>query len=95
MSSVIHSSPQGAVIGGRSLDRGTAMSFKGFKKSKSITTDGWSGLAAPAVAAAAVHSTAPWYWALGPLVVIAVGFVLRRSRRGGGGPPGQGPFGGS
>ena len=37
----------------------------------------------------------PWYFAIGPLVVIAVGFVLRRSRRGGGGPPGQGPFGGS
>jgi hypothetical protein len=95
MSSVILSSPQGAVIGGRSLDRGTAMSVKRFKKSISITRGGWSGMAAPAVAAAAVHSTAPWYFALGPLVVIAVGFVLRRSRRGGGGPPGPGPFGGS
>jgi hypothetical protein len=95
MSSVILSSPQGAVIGGRSLDRGTAMSFKRFKKSISTTTGGWSGMAAPAVAAAAVHSTAPWYWAIGPLALLAVGFVLRRSRRGGGGPPGQGPFGGS
>jgi hypothetical protein len=95
MSSVILSSPQGAVIGGRSLDRGTAMSFKRFKKSISITTGGWSGMATPAVAAAAVHSTAPWYWSIGPLALLAVGFVLRRSRRGGGGPPGQGPFGGS
>jgi len=71
------------------------MDRKGFKKSMSITTGGWSGLAAPAVAAAAVHSTAPWYYVFGPVVVIAVGFVLRRSRRGGGGPRGQGPFGGS
>lgn len=61
----------------------------------SITTNGWSALTAPAVAAAAVHSTAPWYYIFGPVVLIAVGFVLRRSRRGGGGPRGQGPFGGS
>jgi hypothetical protein len=70
------------------------MSSKRFKKSISITTGGWSGMATPAVAAAAVHSTAPWYWSIGPLALLAVGFVLRRSRRGGGGPPGQGPFGG-
>jgi hypothetical protein len=71
------------------------MRLKRFKKSMSMTTGGWPGLAAPAVATAAVHSTAPWYYAIGPVVLIAVGFVLRRSRRGGGGPPGQGPFGGS
>lgn len=82
------------------------MSLKRFKESMSITTGSWSGLsasittgswsglAAPAVAAAAVHYTAPWYFAIGPVAVIAVGFVLRRSRRGGGGPRGQGPFGG-
>jgi len=32
---------------------------------------------------------APWYCVFGPVVVIAVGFVLRRSRRGGGGRRGQ------
>jgi hypothetical protein len=47
------------------------MSLKRFKKSMSIRTEGWLGLAVPAVAAAAVHSTAPWYWTLGPLVVMS------------------------
>jgi hypothetical protein len=67
----------------------------GFRKPMSITTDGWSGLAVAAVAATTVHSTAPWYYIFGPVLVIAVGFLLRRSRRGSGGPPGQGPFDGS
>lgn len=67
------------------------MSLKRFKKSGPVTTDRWSGPGAAAVAAAAVHYTAPWYYALGPVVVIAIGFALRRSRRGGSGPRGQGP----
>jgi len=54
---------------------------------------GWPGLAAPAVAATTVHSTAPWYYVFGPVLVIAVGFAIRRFRRGGGPPPGQGPGG--
>jgi hypothetical protein len=71
------------------------MARKGFGKSVRVTTGAWPGLAAPAVAAATAHSTAPWYYIFGPVVVVAFGFVLRRSRRGGGGPRGQGPFGGS
>ena len=55
----------------------------------SITTYGLSGLAA-----ATVHSTAPWYYIFGPVLVVALGFLFRRSRRGGG-PRGQGPFNGS
>jgi hypothetical protein len=54
---------------------------------------GWPALAAPAVAATTVHSTAPWYYIFGPVLVIAVGFAFRRLRRGGGPPPGQGPDG--
>jgi hypothetical protein len=38
-----------------------------------------------AATAAAVHSTAPWYFVFGPVVVIAAGFALQRWRRGGGG----------
>jgi hypothetical protein len=72
------------------------MGLKRFSKSMPARANGWSGLAATAaVAAGTVHSTAPWYYIFGPVLVIAVGFVLRRSRRGGGGPRGQGPFGGS
>jgi len=51
------------------------------------------GLAAPAVAATTIHSTAPWYYIFGPVLVVAVGFGLRRFRRGGGGPSGRGPDG--
>jgi hypothetical protein len=70
--------------------------FKGFRRAMSAPACTWPGLAAPAaVAAGTVHSTAPWYYIFGPVAVAAVGFVLRRSRRGGGGPRGQGPFGGS
>jgi len=56
----------------------------------SIPRYGWSGLAAPVAAAATVHSTAPWYYVFGPVLVIAVGFAFRRFRRGGGPPPGPG-----
>jgi hypothetical protein len=69
------------------------MSLARFGKSIPAPARGWSGLAAPAVAAATVHSTAPWYYIFGPVLVVAVGFALRRSRRGGGRPPGQGPGG--
>jgi hypothetical protein len=69
------------------------MSRGPFKKSGYMTTGGWSGLAAPAIAGAAVHSTAPWYFAI-PAVVLVVAVSIWR-RRGGGGPPGRGPFGGS
>jgi hypothetical protein len=62
------------------------------RTSMSVTTAGWAGLAAPA-AAATVHSTAPWYYIFGPVLVIVVGFAVRRTRRGGSGPPGQGPGG--
>jgi hypothetical protein len=54
-----------------------------------ITTSGWSGLA---VAASAVHSTAPWYFILVPVALIVTRLVIRFTRRRGGG---QGPFGGS
>jgi hypothetical protein len=64
-----------------------------FKKPSYVTTGGWSGLAAPVIAGAAVHSTAPWYFAI-PAVVLVVAVAIWR-RRGGGGPPGRGPFGGS
>ncbi len=59
--------------------------------SATITTGGWAGLATPAVAGAAVHSTAPWYIAV-PIVVLGLGLSFWRRRRGGGG---RGPFGGS
>jgi hypothetical protein len=70
------------------------MSLKKLKEPRHITAGAWSGLAAPAVAGAAVHSTAPWYVAV-PVVVAALGFTIWRRRRGGGGPSGRGPFGGS
>jgi membrane protein implicated in regulation of membrane protease activity len=56
-----------------------------------ITTNGWSGLAAPAVAAAAVHYTGPWYLIFGPVLVIAIRLAIGWRRRGGG----RGPFNGS
>jgi hypothetical protein len=59
-----------------------------------ITTGAWSGLAAPAAAGAAVHSTAPWYIAV-PVLVAALGLTIWRRRRGGGGPSGTGRSGGS
>ncbi|MGH3228787.1 MAG: hypothetical protein ACRDOA_09430 [Streptosporangiaceae bacterium] len=58
-----------------------------------LTTDGWPGLATPAIAAGAVHSTAPWYFAI-PAIVLAVAVAIWR-RRGGGGPSRPGPPGGS
>jgi hypothetical protein len=69
------------------------MSLKNFTEPRYIS-GAWSGLAAPAVAGAAVHSTAPWYFAV-PAVVLVLGLNLWRRRRGGGGPSGRGPSGGS
>ena len=40
------------------------MSLKKFEEPRHMTAGAWSGLAAPAVAGAAVHSTAPWYIAV-------------------------------
>jgi hypothetical protein len=57
-----------------------------------ITAGAWSGLAAPAVGGAAVHSTTPWYIAI-PVLVAALGLKIWRRRRRGGGPPGPGPSG--
>ena len=51
-----------------------------------MTAGTWSGLAAPAVAGAAVHSTAPWYIAV-PVLAVALALTIWRRRRGGGGPP--------
>jgi hypothetical protein len=59
-----------------------------------ITAGAWSGLAAPAVAGAAVHYTTPWYVAV-PVLVVVLGLNLWRRRRRGGGPSGRGPSGGS
>jgi hypothetical protein len=70
------------------------MSLKKSREPGQITAGAWSGLAAPVVAGAAVHSTAPWYFAV-PVVVAALGLTLWRRRRGGGGPFGRGPSGGS
>jgi hypothetical protein len=59
-----------------------------------ITAVTWSGLAAPAVAGAAVHYTGPWYVVI-PAVVVGLGLTILRWHRRGGGPSGRGPFGGS
>ena len=59
-----------------------------------VTAGAWSGLAAPAVAGAPVHYTTPWYFAV-PVLVVALGLTIWRRRRGGGGPSGPGPSGGS
>jgi hypothetical protein len=45
----------------------------------------YSAVAAPLVAAAATHYTAPWYVAV-PVLVVALGLAIWRRRRGG--PPG-------
>jgi hypothetical protein len=55
------------------------IAMKSFKKS--FTTNGWSGLA---VAATAVHSTAPWYLILVPVALVVIRLVVRYTRRGGG-----------
>jgi hypothetical protein len=73
------------------------MSLKRSREPRYITADAWSGLAAPAAAGAAVHSTAPWYIAV-PVLAAALGLTIWRRRRGGGGgrgPFGRGPSGGS
>jgi hypothetical protein len=71
------------------------MSLKKFEEPRHMTAGAWSGLAAPAVAGAAVHSTAPLYIAV-PVVVAALGLTIWRRRRGGGGPQsGRGSSGGS
>jgi hypothetical protein len=70
------------------------MSRKEAREPRYMTAGAWSGLAAPAVAGAAVHSTAPWYVAV-PVLVVALGLTIWRRRRGGGGRSGRGPFGGS
>ena len=70
------------------------MSLKKFKEPSFIAAGAWSGLAAPAVAGAAVHSTAPWYVAV-PVLVVVLGLTIWRRRRGGGGPSGRGSPGGS
>jgi len=70
------------------------MSLKKATDPRHITASAWSGLAAPAVAGAAVHSTAPWYVAV-PVIVAALALTIWRRRRGGGGPSGPGPSGGS
>ena len=68
------------------------MSRKEAREPRYMTAGAWSGLAAPAVAGAAVHSTAPWYVAV-PVLVVALGLTIWRRRRGGGGPSGPGPSG--
>jgi hypothetical protein len=70
------------------------MSLKKTREPSHITAGAWSGLAAPAAAGAAVHYTAPWYVAV-PVVLVALGATILRRRRGGGGPSGRGPSGGS
>ena len=70
------------------------MSLKKATDPRHITASAWSGLAAPAVAGAAVHSTAPWYVAV-PVVLMVLGLTIWRRRRGGGGPSGRGSPGGS
>ena len=70
------------------------MSLRQSREPRHMTGAAWSGLAAPAVAGAAVHSTAPWYVAV-PVVLVALGATILRRRRGGGGPSGRGPSGGS
>ena len=70
------------------------MSLKKAMDPRHVTAGAWSGLAAPAVAGAAVHSTAPWYFAV-PVLVAALALTIWRRRRGGGGPSGPGPSGGS
>jgi hypothetical protein len=70
------------------------MSLKRSMEPWPITAGAWSGLAGPAVAGAAVHYTTPWYFAV-PVLVVALGLMIWRRRRGGGGPSGRGPFGGS
>jgi hypothetical protein len=70
------------------------MSLKKFKQPRHLTAGAWSGLAAPAMAVAAVHSTTPWYIAV-PVLVVVLGLSIWRRRRGGGGSSGRGPFGGS
>jgi hypothetical protein len=73
--------------------QGTDMSPR---KSTQIPVGAWSGLAAPAIAAGAVHYTTPWYIAV-PVLVVVLGLSIwrRRRRGGGGGSSGRGPFGGS
>jgi len=56
-----------------------------------LTTNGWHGLVAPAIAGGAVHSTAPWYFVIPPIVLVAAAMIWRR--RNGGGPSGRGPSG--
>jgi hypothetical protein len=70
------------------------VSLKKAMDPRHVTAGAWSGLAAPAVAGAAVHSTAPWYVAV-PVLVVALALTIWRRRRGGGGPSGPGPSGGS
>ena len=70
------------------------MSLRKSEEPRHITAGAWSGLAAPAVAGAAVHSTAPWFFAV-PVVVAGLALTIWRRRRGGGGPSGRGPSGGS
>jgi hypothetical protein len=70
------------------------VSLKKATDPRHMTAGAWSGLAAPAFAGAAVHSTTPWYFAV-PVLVVALALKIWRRRRGGGGPSGPGPSGGS
>jgi hypothetical protein len=70
------------------------MSLRKAGEPRQFTAGAWSGLAAPAVAGAAVHSTAPWYVAV-PVLVAALGLTIWRRRRAGRRPSGRGPSSGS
>ena len=63
------------------------MSLKKAMDPRHVTAGAWSGLAAPAVAGAAVHSTAPWYFAV-PVLVAALALKIWRRRRDAGPRPG-------
>ena len=51
------------------------MSLKEATDPRHITAGAWSGLAAPAAAGAAVHSTAPWYVAV-PVAAAALALTI-------------------
>jgi hypothetical protein len=73
------------------------MSRKISREPRQLTAGAWSGLAVPAVAAAATQAhtyTAPWYLAVLAVGAAVVATIMRRRRRRGG-PSGRGPAGGS
>jgi hypothetical protein len=73
------------------------MSRKISREPRQLTAGAWSGLAVPAVVAAATQAhtyTAPWYLAVLAVGAAVVATIMRRRRRRGG-PSGRGPSGGS